>query len=95
MERWAWRLPSSHSLRCFRLQPSDLLRRSLDVFMVGGAIVTLGYCSLLISGTFAAGYYGSGLFQIVLASAFGAAAGVAYCLLVIAFYGITKCITQW
>jgi hypothetical protein len=81
--------------RFFRLQPADLLRRSLDVFMATGAVLTVGYSFWLIIGSIGNGYLGSALCQIVLAAALGAAAGVAYCLLVIAFYGVTKCITRW
>ena len=81
--------------RFFRLQPADLLRRSLDVFMIGGALLALGYSFWLIMGSIGNGYLGSAFCQIILAAALGAAAGVAYCLLVIAFYGVTKCITRW
>ncbi len=81
--------------RFFRLQPAQLLGRSLDVFMATGAVLALGYCFWLITGSIGSGYFGSALCQIILAAAIGAAAGVAYCLLVIAFYGVTKCLTRW
>jgi hypothetical protein len=81
--------------RFFKLDPSELLGKSLDLFMGVGACAALVYCSWLIAGSVGSGYLGSALCQTVLAAAIGAAFGVAYCLLVIAFYGVAKCLTRW
>lgn len=81
--------------RFFRLDPGELLGKSLDVFLAGGAVVGLGYCSLLIGATLAGGDLGSALFQTLTAAAIGAAFGAAYCMLVIAFYGVAKCLIRW
>lgn len=81
--------------RFFKLDPSELLGKSLDIFMTIGACVALAYCSWVIFGSLSSGSLGSAFCQTILAAALGAAAGVSYCLLVIAFYGVAKCFTRW
>lgn len=81
--------------RFFKLDPSELLGKSLDIFMATGALVALVYCSWLIADSLGNGSLGSAACQTILAAALGAAVGVSYCLLVIAFYGVAKCFTRW
>lgn len=80
--------------RFFKLDPSELLGKSLDLFMAVGACAAVVYCSWLIADSVGSGSLGSALCQTVLAAAIGAAFGVTYCLLVIAFYGVAKCFTR-
>lgn len=81
--------------RFFRMDPSELLGKSLDVFMATGALIAVTYCSWLIAASASNGYWGGALCQFILVAALGAAVGVTYCLLVIAFYGVSKCLIRW
>lgn len=81
--------------RFFKLDPSELLGKSLDLFMAVGAAMALAYCSWYIAASIGEGYVIWAMCLVILAAALGAAFGVTYCLLVIAFYGVSKCFTRW
>jgi hypothetical protein len=81
--------------RGLRLPESKLFGVCLDVFMAGGAICSVGYCSPSILQSALAGEWGVVLLKVVLGAACGAAIGVAYWIVVILFYVPAKAALKW